>query len=107
MNTNLLLDIGNIVMLIGTLLLIRAVIKDRKILKGYNPVGSILTMLGMITFDTFYVVINNQFSLWIAMVTTAYWFLASVYSVRIALENSETYWKIRAWLSDYADHLKA
>lgn len=82
-----LLNIGNIVMLLGTLLLIKAVLKNRKILKGYDVVGSLLTFGGMLSFDIFYVTIPNWFSLGIAMVTTAYWLLVIVYSIKNKLKN--------------------
>jgi hypothetical protein len=86
-DTNLLLNLGNIVMFIGTLLLIRVVIKDRNVLRGYDPIGSFLSFLGMAFFDAFYVEINNQFSLWIALVTTAYWFLVSICTIRNVVQK--------------------
>jgi hypothetical protein len=81
-NLGTLLNVANIIMLIGTLLLIRAVLKDRNILKGYDPIGSLLTLGGMIGFDTFYVVGNYWISLAISLVTTAYWALASAFTIR-------------------------
>ncbi len=69
-------------MLLGTLLLINAVLKNRNILKGYDIFGSLLTFGGMTTFDIYYVAIGNWISLGIAMVTTSYWALVTFYTAR-------------------------
>jgi multisubunit Na+/H+ antiporter MnhG subunit len=107
---NILLDMGNIVMFIGTLLLIRSVLKNRNVLKGYDPIGSLLTMIGMLLFDAFYVVIGNEFSLVIASFTTAYWILTSVYSIKIATAQlrvrlRERYWQLRVRIADLKDYI--
>jgi hypothetical protein len=44
-NVALLFDIANGAFLIGTSLLIRGVLKNRKILNGYDPTGSFLTLI--------------------------------------------------------------
>jgi hypothetical protein len=78
----MLLNIGNIAMLIGTLRLIVSVIKYRNILKGYDPIGSSLTLCGMICFNTFYAVMGFWFSLGTSLFTTSYWALASLFSIK-------------------------
>ena len=44
-SVSIVLDFANIVNLIAVLLLMRAIIKDRKVLKGFSVSGSFLTFI--------------------------------------------------------------
>ena len=75
----ILFDIGNIICLVGTLLSIRAVIKDRSILKGYSLSGSFLTALAMLLFLSAFIELQSLISIASCLVTTGYWCLVTLY----------------------------
>lgn len=71
--------IGNIILSVGTILTIRAVIKNRNNLKGYTFIGSILTVIpiGMFLFN--YLMMRNWIALGFGLVTFIYWLIVTVY----------------------------
>lgn len=90
---SLLFNLSNILFLIGTTLLIRAVLKNRNILNGYNWLGSLLTLTAMVCSEYAYIIFieEGQSSYWISflfsLVTVFYWFLATVYSIKTKLKE--------------------
>lgn len=78
----LLIDSANVAFFIGTSLLIRAVLKNRKILNGYDLIGSFLTLLALCIFQVCYFMMGNFVSFSLAMLTVSYWVLAFVYSLK-------------------------
>jgi hypothetical protein len=83
-----LFNISNVAFLTGTSLLIRAVIKNRSILKGYDWLGALLTFFAMLCVQGAYIVFieNGLSGYWISFVfslpTVSYWFLVTVYTIR-------------------------
>ena len=75
-------DLANIVFLIGSSLLIYSINKDRNILKGFQPIGSLLTLFAMSIVQYCYVLMSNYVSFLFALPTVALWFFASIYSIR-------------------------
>jgi Na+-transporting NADH:ubiquinone oxidoreductase subunit NqrE len=86
-------NISNVLFLIGTSLLIRAVLKNRNILNGYDWLGSLLTLTAMICSEYAYVLFieRGDSAYWISflfsLLTVAYWALASFYSVKAKLKG--------------------
>ena len=72
--------VANFICAIGTLLQVMAVIKNRKILKGYDFVGSLLTFLAVVLFQIGFYLIGEYLSVALGFITVAYWFLVSVYT---------------------------
>ena len=72
---------GNVVMFVGTVLLIRTVWHNRTLLYGYDLMGSVLTLCGLLFFYAFYVVAQQWLSCAFATVTTLYWLLVVVFKV--------------------------
>ncbi len=77
----LLLLAGNIVMFIGTALLIRTVIRNRHLLMGYDLVGSVLTMVGLLFFYAFYITASQWLSCVFATLTVSYWAAVVVFKL--------------------------
>jgi len=84
---NLAFLVGNIIMLIAVLLLTRSVIRDRKILMGFDFTGSLFTLIGLIFFMEGYYEIGEYGSVIVAVPTIAFW-LAVVLSLSF-YKNSE------------------
>jgi hypothetical protein len=79
---SIVLDFANAVNLIAVLLLMRAIIKDRKVLKGFSVSGSFLTFIAILGFEAAYVLLNNLVSVALGLVNLVFWFMAFVFSLR-------------------------
>ncbi len=56
---NLVLDVASIINFTALLLMLRAVIKNRKVLRGYSIVGSFLTFVSIVGFEIAYYLLGN------------------------------------------------
>jgi hypothetical protein len=95
MDVKTLFDASNVVFLIGTFLLIRAVIKNRVILKGFSPSGSLATFSAMMLVNVAYIIMGFWFSLVVASIITSYWLMAFLYSTKIFISN---YREHQSWM---------
>ena len=93
---SLFFNISNVLFLIGTTLLIRAVLKNRNILNGYDWLGSLLTLTAMCCSEYAYILFieRGDSAYWISflfsLLTVFYWFLATVYSVKSKLQHGRS-----------------
>jgi len=71
--------IGNMTTFIGTILLIRTLFKNRRTLKGYNIIGSLLTSFAMVCFIIAFYTINDLISIGLTMVTFLYWIFVTIF----------------------------
>lgn len=83
----LIFDIANLVFLAGTSLLIYAIVKNRNVLKGFQPIGSLLTLIAMSFVQFNYYQMDMWKSFAFALPTVALWALASAYSIRNFIKN--------------------
>lgn len=79
--------IGNIICSVGTILLIRKIIKNRSILHGYDFFGSLLTFTALIFLTHGFFDIGDFLSVFFASITLAFWFLATIFSLRMRLKK--------------------
>ena len=79
---NVVLDFANIVNLIAVLLLMRAIIKDRKVLRGFSVSGSFLTFIAILGFEIAYVLLENPISVALGLVNLVFWFMAFIFTLR-------------------------
>ena len=86
---NLALDLAGIVNFVALLLMLRAVIKNRKVLRGYSIAGSFLTFISIVGFEIAYYLLGNVVGFALGWVTVAFWFIAFVYSLRLRLKRTE------------------
>jgi len=88
-NLDLIFDAANVVFLIGSLLLIWSIYKDRNVLKGFQPMGSILTFVAMCMVQFNYFQMENAVSFLFSLPTVALWALASGYSTYNYFRNKK------------------
>ena len=87
---NLALSIASVVNFSALMLMLRAVIKNRKVLRGYSIVGSFLTFVSIVGFEVAYYLLGNYVSFAVGWATVAFWFIAFLYSLRQRLKGTET-----------------
>jgi len=75
----LVFDVGNIICLVGTILSIIAVIRDRDVLRGYSLLGSSLTATAMVFFLIGFIQLKSIVSVVSCTITTLYWLLVTSY----------------------------
>lgn len=79
---NLLLDVASIVNFIALLWMLRAIIKNRNVLRGYSTVGSFLTFISLVGFELAYHLLGNIVGFAFGWLTVAFWFLAFLYTLK-------------------------
>jgi hypothetical protein len=73
---------GNLVMFVGTSLLIATVWRNRTLLQGYDLLGAVLTLTGLLAFYGAYVASGQWLSCVFATITVLYWLAVVVFKVR-------------------------
>jgi len=86
---NLALSFASIVNLAALLLMLRAVIKNRKVLRGYSIIGSFLTFVSIVGFEVAYYMLGNVIGFALGWATVAFWFIAFIYSLRQKSEGTK------------------
>jgi apolipoprotein N-acyltransferase len=86
---NLLLDIASIINFIALLWMLRAIIKNRNYLRGFSVVGCFLTFVSLVGFELAYHLLGNVVGFAFGWATTAFWFLAFVYTLRLRIKGSK------------------
>ncbi len=76
------LDFANFVNFIAVLFLLRAIIKDRKVLRGFSVSGSFLTFVAILSFEVAYFYMGNLISFGLGLVSLVFWLLAFVFTFR-------------------------
>jgi uncharacterized membrane protein len=79
---SIVLDFANIVNLIAVLLLMRAIIRDRNVLKGFSIGGTFLTFVAISCFETAYFLMGNLISVGLGLVSIAFWLIAFAFTLR-------------------------
>ncbi len=87
---NLALDLASIINFIALLLMLRAVIKNRKVLRGYSISGSFLTFVSIVGFEIAYYLLGNTVGFALGWATVAFWFIAFAYSLRQKFKGTTT-----------------
>ena len=86
---NLALSLASIINFSALMLMLRAVIKNRKVLRGYSIVGSFLTFVSIVGFEVAYYLLGNFIGFALGWATVAFWFIAFLYSLRQKLKGTE------------------
>lgn len=74
------MNFGNAVNLVAVLLLARAVLKDRRVLKGFSVSGTFLTFVAIVGFEVGFFFMENYVSLVLGLITVVFWFMVFVFS---------------------------
>ncbi len=86
---NLALSLASIINFTALMLMLRAVIKNRKMLRGYSIVGSFLTFVSIVGFEVAYYLLGNIIGFSLGWATVAFWLIAFIYSLRQKLKGTE------------------
>jgi len=86
---NLALSFASIINFIALMLMLRAVIKNRKVLRGYSIVGSYLTFVSIVGFEVAYYLLGNVIGFALGWATVAFWFIVFIYTLRQKLKGSD------------------
>lgn len=81
------LSFASIINFIALILLLRTILKDRNMLRGYSISGSFLTFVSICGFEVAYYLMGNMISLILGFATVIFWLLAFIYSLRLKLER--------------------
>lgn len=76
------MNFANAVNLLAVLLLMRAIIKDRNVLKGYSVSGTFLTFMAIFGFEIGFYLMGNYVSFGLGIINLTFWFLAFIFSLR-------------------------
>lgn len=76
------MDFANIVNLVAVLLLMRAIIKDRNVLKGFSVSGTFLTATAIVGLEVGFFLLGNFPSFALGIVALAFWLMAFIFSTR-------------------------
>ncbi len=87
---NIVLDVASVVNFIALLLMLRSVLKNRKVLRGYSIVGSFLTFVSIVGFEVAYYLFGNTVGFALGWATVAFWFTAFIYSLKQKLKGNQT-----------------
>ena len=86
---NLFLSFASIINFVALLLMLRAVIKNRKVLRGYSILGSFLTFVSIVGFEIAYYLLGNIVGFALGWATVTFWFTAFLYSLKQRLKGTE------------------
>ena len=86
---NLALSLASIINFTALMLMLRAVVKNRKALRGYSVIGSFLTFVSITGFEVAYYLLGNLIGFILGWATVAFWFIAFLYSLRQKLRGTE------------------
>ena len=88
------MNLANVVNLIAVLLLMRAIIKNRNILKGYSVSGTFLTFVAILGFELGFYLMGNSISFGLGLFNLFFWFMAFVFSIRNLMRERR---EVRKW----------
>ncbi len=84
------MNFANVVNLIAVLLLMRAMLKDKRVLQGLSVSGIFLTFIAILGFEIGFFLMGNSVSFALGLVNLAFWFMAFVFSLRKHADKPES-----------------
>jgi hypothetical protein len=81
-NVDIAMNIASAINFLALILLLRAVIKNRNILRGFSPTGCFLTFLAICSFQVAYYLMDNMISFALGIAAAVFWFVAFIYSLK-------------------------
>jgi uncharacterized membrane protein len=86
---NLVLDIASITNFVALLWMLRAIIKNRNVLRGFSIIGSFMTFISIVGFELAYHLLGNIVGFTFGLFAVAFWFIAFVYSLRQKIRGNK------------------
>jgi hypothetical protein len=87
---SLVLDFASLVNFVGVLLLTRAIIRDRNVLKGFSVSGSLLTFIAVSGFDVAYFLMGNLIGFSLGLANIVFWLIAFMFALRRFIHQRPT-----------------
>jgi len=84
---DIVLSFASAINFVALILLLRAILKDRNMLRGYSVTGSFLTFISLCGFEVAYYLLGNWVSTILGLGGVLFWLLAFIYSLRIKLDK--------------------
>lgn len=81
------MNIANVINFAATILLIRAIVKDRNTIKGYSVSGSLLTFFAITGFNIGFFMMDNYISFALGLASNTFWALASIFSIKNKMDK--------------------
>ena len=76
------LDAANAIQFVAVILLTRAIIRDRKVVKGLSVSGSFTNLIAISCFEVAFVLLNNYISVALGIVGLTFWLVAFLFTFR-------------------------
>jgi hypothetical protein len=89
-SVDLAMNIASIANFLGLILLLRTVIKNRNVLRGFSAGGCFLTFLAICGFQIAYFLMDNLISFMLGLTAAVFWFVAFIYSLRQKMRTHVT-----------------
>ena len=77
-NVDIAMNIASAINFVALILLLRAVIKNRNVLRGFSPTGCLLTFLAICSFQIAYLLMDNMVSFALGVAAVVFWFAAFI-----------------------------
>ena len=81
-SVDLAMNFASVVNFLGLILLLRTVVKNRNVLRGFSAGGCFLTFLAICGFQVAYFLMDNMISFILGLTAAVFWFVAFIYSLR-------------------------
>lgn len=86
---NLALSLASVINFVALMWMLHAVIKNRRVLRGYSIVGSFLTFVSIIGFEVAYYLLGNFIGFALGWASVVFWFVAFIYSLMQKLRGTK------------------
>ena len=77
------LDLANVIQFVAVILLMRAIIKDRKVIRGISVTGSFMNFIAIFCFEVVFVLLKNYVSVALGLVGLTFWFITFLFTFTI------------------------
>ena len=89
-SVDLAMNFASVFNFLGLILLLRTVIKNRNVLRGFSAGGCFLTFLAICGFQIAYFLMDNMISFTLGLTAAVFWFVAFIYSLRQTMRTTAT-----------------
>lgn len=86
-SVDIFLDIANMIQFVAVILLLRAIIKDRKVIKGISVSGSFMNFIAIFCFEVVFVLLKNYVSVALGLVGLTFWFITFFFTFNTRLSK--------------------
>jgi hypothetical protein len=89
-SVDLAMNFASVFNFLGLILLLRTVIKNRDVLRGFSAGGCFLTFVAICGFQIAYFLMGNMISFVLGLAAAVFWCVAFIYSLRQTMKTHAT-----------------